>query len=288
MSTTKIAERPGSSAQPAGSLDEFKQRAREQWTDNPCGAHMGRPFEIGTREYFDAIEQFRYRVDAPWMIEAIGFDQFRGKKVLEVGVGTGTDLLSFARGGAVVTGIDLTPRSIEIARKRFQVYGYDADLSIGDGEQLSFPDNCFDLVYSFGVLHHTPNTESAIAEIRRVLRPGGRAIVMLYHRRSIWYGGGLILKRGVFQGRLLRMNIDEMLSRFTEYTETGARPLVKAYTKSEARRLFKEFRDVDVVVRHLNREDLRPIGRLLPAAVFQWLARNFGWNLVITAAKPLQ
>src|ERR1043165_6718006 len=162
----------------------WKQRAREQWGANPCGAHVARDYDFGTRQYFDAIEAYRYNVYAPWMQAAVGFDDFRGKRLLEIGCGTGTDLLQFARGGAQVTGLDLTPRSIEIARRRFAVYGQSGTFAIGDAENLAFPDESFDAVYSFGVLHHTPDTERAIREVHRVLRRGGRAIRMPFHRTS--------------------------------------------------------------------------------------------------------
>src|ERR1051325_11123359 len=101
----------------------WKARAREQWGANPCGAHIARDLEFGTRQYFDAIEAYRYVVYGPWMKTALGFNDYRGKRLLEIGCGTGTDLLQFARGGAEVTGLDLTPRSMEIARQRFAVYG---------------------------------------------------------------------------------------------------------------------------------------------------------------------
>ncbi|HEY7546967.1 MAG TPA: class I SAM-dependent methyltransferase, partial [Blastocatellia bacterium] len=107
--------------------DPHKQRTREQWSADPCGAHAARGLEPYSREYFDAIEDYRYRVYAPWMREAIGFERFRGRKLLEVGCGTGTDLLQFARGGASVTGYDITERSIEIARRRFDLYGLKGD-----------------------------------------------------------------------------------------------------------------------------------------------------------------
>src|SRR5438270_157089 len=100
----------------------WKARAREQWGANPCGAHVARDYRFGTREYFEAIEAYRYAVYAPWMKATLGFDTYRGKRLLEIGCGTGTDLLQFARGGAEVTGVDLTPRSIEVARQRFAVY----------------------------------------------------------------------------------------------------------------------------------------------------------------------
>src|SRR6185503_2725620 len=158
-------------------VDDYKRRTREQWGTNPCGAHAAGDLEVGTREYFDAIEAYRYNVDSPWLKEAVGFDRFQNRRLLEIGFGTGTDLLQFARAGALVTGVDLTPRSIEIARRRFVIYGQQGEFLIGDGENLSFPDESFDVVYSFGVLHHTPDTARAIREVHRVLRPRGQAIV---------------------------------------------------------------------------------------------------------------
>ena len=265
--------------------NQHKQRAREQWGANPCGAHVARGLEFGTREYFDALEDFRYNIDSPWLKRAVAFDRFRDKRLLEIGFGTGTDLLQFARGGALVTGLDLTPRSIEIARRRFEVYRQQAQFLIGDGENLSFPDESFDVVYSFGVLHHTPDTERAITEIHRVLRPGGQAIVMLYNRSSLFYWGGLIFKRGILRGNLFRYSVAEIMSRYVEYSETEGRPLVKAYRRTEARHLFRDFSDCEISVNQLTRRELRPFGRLLPEPGFQWLARRLGWNLLIKATR---
>jgi len=270
---------------PPAALSEWKQRAREQWGANPCGAHVAHDYPFGTREYFDAIQAYRYQDYAPWMKAALGFEAYRGKRLLEVGCGTGTDLLQFARGGAQVTGVDLTPRSIEIARRRFAVYDCAGTFAIGDAENLAFPDESFDVVYSFGVLHHTPDTEGAINEVHRVLRRGGRAVVMLYHRTSLYYWGALMLKRGVFGGELLRSRPAEMMSRYVEHTETAGRPLVKAYTRGEARRLFQGFSDCRISVTQLTRHELGGVGRALPESVFQWLAHHFGWNLIITATK---
>jgi len=265
--------------------DEFKRRAREQWTDNPCGAHVAAHLEFGTREYFDQIEDFRYRVYAPWMKRDLPFTAYKGKRLVEIGCGTGTDLLQFARAGAKVTGLDLTPRSIEIARKRFEVYGLPGEFLIGDAENLAFPDESFDGVYSFGVLHHTPETQKAIGEVFRILRPGCKATVMLYNRTSLWYWGAVILRRGLLKRDLLRMSAADIMSEAAEYTETGRRPLVKAFTAAAAREMFSQFEDVRVTVRQLCREDLGAIGRSMPNTVFDWLERNFGWNLIISATK---
>src|SRR5262249_9880779 len=155
-----------------------------------------------------------------------GFDKYAGKKLLEIGCGTGTDLLQFARGGAVVTGVDLTPRSIEIAQRRLEIYGQNGQFSQGDAENLEFADESFDVVYSFGVIHHTPDTERAVQEIHRVLKRGGKAIVMIYHRSSLYYWLGLMLKRGVLRGELCKYSPAEIMSRYVEHSETGGKPLV--------------------------------------------------------------
>jgi ubiquinone/menaquinone biosynthesis C-methylase UbiE len=282
-----VTESPNSQlrADNSGLSDVDKQRAREQWGANPCGANAARGLDFGTRDYFEAIAHERYNVYAPWMTEVIGFDRYPGRRLLEVGFGTGTDLLQFARGGARVTGVDLTPRSIDIAQRRFEVYGLKGQFLIGDGEYLSFPDASFDVVYSFGVLHHTPDTARAIREVHRVLRPGGEAIVMLYNRNSLAYWGGFVFKHGILKGRLLSCSIDEIMSRYAEHSETGGRPLVKAYTRAEAGRLFADFSHCDITVNQLTRRELRPFGPLLPESVFSWFARTFGWNLLIRATR---
>jgi ubiquinone/menaquinone biosynthesis C-methylase UbiE len=266
-------------------LDADKRRAQEQWGANPCGAHVAKEFAFGTREYFDAIEDYRYNIYAPWMKQLIGFDNYSGKRLLEVGCGTGSDSLQFARGGVIFTGVDLTPRSIEIARKRFEVYQQQGEFVLSDAENLDFPDENFDVVYSFGVIHHTPDTERAATEIHRVLKRGGKAIVMVYHRASLYYWGGIILKRGLLRGELLKASPNELMSRYVEHTETGGRPLVKAYTRSEVRKMFSMFSDCKVEVNQLTRPELGILGHVMPESMFQWLARNFGWNLIITATK---
>src|SRR6266705_4557760 len=205
---------------------EEKQRAREQWSEDPCGAVYGREQEFGTREFFDAVERHRYTEYAPWMPAVMGFNDFAGARLLEVGCGMGTDLLQFARGGAKVTGVDLTPRSIEISRQHLSVYGERGDFAITDCENLPFADESFDIVYSNGVLHHTPDTALAVKAIHRVLRAGGQARVMLYHRRSFAYWGEVILRHGILKGEFLRGNSPaEIMSKYVEFNEGGGCPL---------------------------------------------------------------
>src|SRR3954453_9084416 len=202
------------------SLVEEKVRAREQWGQDPCGAEYDREHELGTREFFDEVERYRYQEYAPWMPRLMEFEKFRGARLLEVGCGMGTDLLQFARGGARCTGVDLTPRSVEITRHRFKLYGADGNFMLSDGEHLPFRSESFDVVYSNGVLHHTPDTAGAIREVYRVLRRGGQARVMLYHRGSINYWGQIILRHGLLRGELLRgHSAEEIMSRHVEVNE---------------------------------------------------------------------
>ena len=267
-------------------LAEEKLRAREQWGQDPCGAEYAREHELGTREFFDAVERNRYTDYAPWMPEVMGFDQYRGASLLEIGCGMGSDLLQFARGGALVTGVDLTPRSIEITRHRFALYGQRGSFMISDGERLPFKGNTFDVVYSNGVLHHTPDTQGAINEVHRVLRPGGVAKVMLYHRNSLNYWIEIVLRRGVLGGEYLRgRSSEEIMSRVIEFSEHEARPLVKVYSRKQAKELFGQFSDVRVDVEQLTRAELRFLSPLVSGSLFERLAHRMGWTLIITAQK---
>lgn len=267
-------------------LSQEKQRAREQWGEDPCGAEGDRESEFGTREFFNSIERVRYQQYAPWMPELMGFNQFSGARLLEVGCGMGTDLLQFSRGGALCTGIDLTPRSIAITRHRFELFGEKGDFMIADGERLPFADGSLDVVYSNGVLHHTPDTAGAILELHRVLKPGGIAKVMVYHKNSINYWGEMMLHRGLLRGELIRGHSPEdIMSRWVEYSEHGGRPLVKAYSRQHARTLFSKFREVKIDVEQLLRRELPLLGHIIPESLFGSLRTNFGWNLIVTARK---
>jgi ubiquinone/menaquinone biosynthesis C-methylase UbiE len=267
-------------------LVEEKLRAREQWGQDPCGAEYDREHELGSREFFDEVERYRYQEYAPWMPRLMEFENFRGKRLLEVGCGMGTDLLQFARGGARCTGIDLTPRSVEITRHRFRLYGVDGNFMISDGERLPFQSESFDVVYSNGVLHHTPDTAGAIRELHRVLRPGGTAKVMLYHRSSLNYWIEIVLRRGVLGLEFLRgRSAEEIMSRVIEFSDHDARPLVKVYSRKQMHQLFGMFRDVRVDVEQLMRDELRFLSPLVSEAMFSKLRKKIGWNVIVTAKK---
>ncbi len=266
-------------------LEKDKQRAREQWTEDPCGALYGNKQEFGTREFFDRVERHRYTEYAPWMPSVMGFNKFAGARLLEIGCGMGTDLLQFARGGAHCTGVDLTPRSVEITRHHFALYDMCGDFLITDGEKLPFGDESFDVVYSNGVLHHTPNTARAVREAHRVLRPGGIAKVMLYHRHSLNYWGEMILHRGVLRGEFLRGHSPErIMSRWVEYSEHNGNPLVKVYSRRQARTLFRDFREVATQIEQLTRPELGLLSNISDGLLDR-LRRRIGWNVIVTAKK---
>jgi len=268
------------------SLAEEKLRAREQWGQDPSGAEYDREHELGTREFFDSIERHRYSEYATWMPRLMGFENFPGARLLEVGCGMGTDLLQFWRGGAHCVGIDLTPRSIEITQHRFKLYGAGGAFMISDGEHLPFGDESFDVVYSNGVLHHTPDTAGAIREVHRVLRPGGTAKVMLYHRHSLNYWVEIVLRRGLLGGEFLRgRSAEEIMSRVIEFSDHEARPLVKVYSRKQARALFSLFKDVKVEVEQLTRDELRFLSAFISEKMLDRLRKRIGWNVIVTAVK---
>lgn len=267
-------------------LAQEKLRAREQWGQDPCGAVYDREHELGTLAFFDEVERYRYQEYAPWMPRVMEFEKFRGARLLEVGCGMGTDLLQFARGGARCTGIDLTPRSIEITRHRFKLYGAEGNFMISDGEHLPFRSESFDVVYSNGVLHHTPDTAGSIREVHRVLRPDGVAKIMLYHRNSLNYWIEIVLRRGVLGLEFLRgRSAEEIMSRVIEFSDHDARPLVKVYSRKQVRELFKMFKDVRVEVEQLMRSELRLLSPLVSDSLLDRLCKTIGWNVIITAKK---
>ncbi len=267
-------------------LAQEKLRAREQWGQDPCGAVYDREHELGTLAFFDEVERYRYKEYAPWMPRVMEFEECRGARWLEVGCGMGTDLLQFARGGARCTGVDLTPRSVEITRHRFKLYGADGNFMLSDGEHLPFQPESFDVVYSNGVLHHTPDTAGSIREVHRVLRPGGVAKIMLYHRHSLNYWVEIVLRRGVLGLEFLRgRSVEDIMSRVIEFSDHDARPLVKVYSRKQVRELFGMFKDVRVEVEQLMRTELRFLSPLVSDSMFDRLCKSIGWNVIITAKK---
>jgi len=162
------------------------QRVRTFWDTEPCGDPFIRRLTDRRRDFFSKCRELRYRTE--WHIPGFAsFADAHGKQVLEIGCGDGVDGVMFAAHGARYTGVDLTEEAVDATRRHFAVEGLDGQFRQENAEQLSFADDSFDIVYSFSALHHTPTPERAVREVHRVLKPGGVALVMLYHRNSFNY-----------------------------------------------------------------------------------------------------
>jgi ubiquinone/menaquinone biosynthesis C-methylase UbiE len=261
--------------------DEYKDQVQKQWNYNPVGSQHARQSQPHTLEWFLEVEKHRYGVYAPWMPATMEMAAHAGRDVLEIGGGMGTDLAQFAAHGANVTDLDLSVGHLQLAEENFRLRGLRGRFIHHDAESLPFSDGSFDVVYSNGVLHHTPNTVDVVREIHRVLRPGGKAIVMFYAEHSYHYWRKLVWGLGVKEGLLERVSMGEIMSRSVERTANEAKPLVKVYTKARLRALFKEFGRVEIVQRQLLAEEL-------PAGL-RWTAPaaepRLGWNLIVKATK---
>jgi ubiquinone/menaquinone biosynthesis C-methylase UbiE len=181
---------------------KLKQQVHAFWNAQSCDTQVAKA-EPFSKQYFEEIEAFRY-FDQPFIHAFAQFTRFRGKRVLEVGFGAGTDFIQWLRAGVLATGVDLTEEALQNLSRRIETYGLPAPEHIGiaDAEKLPFADHSFDLGYSFGVLHHTPDTEKAIRELVRVVKPGGEIKLMLYNRRSIYVFNRWV-KYALLRGRLL-------------------------------------------------------------------------------------
>lgn len=164
---------------------ELTDQVHGFWNKASCDTHIAAADKF-SMDYFEEIENYRY-YDQPFIHKFAQFSRYHGKEVLEIGFGAGTDFIQWLRAGAVATGIDLTEEALANLQQRIKIYGLPQprQLVVGSAEDLPFPTSSFDLVYSFGVLHHCADTPRALREAVRVLRPGGELKIMLYNRHSI-------------------------------------------------------------------------------------------------------
>lgn len=264
-------------------------RVRAFWQARACGEVYAEGETL--REQFESQARARYSLE-PYLRPFARFDEGRGRDVLEIGVGMGADHLEWARAGPrSLTGVDLTAHAIELTRARLAIHGVGSRLLVADAERLPFADASFDLVYSWGVIHHSPDTPRAASEIRRVLRPGGQARVMIYQHRSL-VGAMLWFRFGLLSGRPWR-SWREIYARHLES------PGTKAYTPEEASALFADLAPIEVRA-ELSPGDLllgaagqRHQGllldvarRLYPRWAVRQLLRGFGLHLLVEGTRP--
>lgn len=262
------------------------------WNSRPCNLkHSSEP--VGTRAYFDEVEERKYFVE-PHIPVFAQFDRWKGKRVLEIGCGIGTDTLNFARAGAEVTAVDLSEESLKLARQRANIFGFEDRIHFfqANAEELSkiVPPQPFDLVYSFGVIHHTPRPEKVVEQIRmHYVKSGTLLKIMVYHRNST-KAAGILFSEGLAGFR----NPERAIAKHSE-AQTGC-PVTYTYTRDSARRLLKGFDIKRMEVEHIfsyqipEYREYRYVKkwyyRVLPRPLFRWLEKNWGWHLCITAEAP--
>lgn len=265
-----------------------KEGVRAFWDEASCGEEL---YLAGqSADDYNHQAQMRYQLE-PYIRDFAQFESAAGKRVLEIGVGLGADHEQFARAGAQLSGIDLTDRAIANTRQRLAIFGLKSDLQVGDAEALPFADATFDMVYSWGVIHHSPDTPTAAREIMRVLAPGGRFAVMIYHRYSM-VGYMLWLRYALLTLRPFQ-SLDRIYSLYLES------PGTKAYSLAEARALFASAQRVQArtVLTHGDllegQAGQRHTGRLLSLARRLWPRRlisslfpTHGLFLLVEGYKP--
>lgn len=273
-------------------IASLKPQVKEHWEQETCGTRYGDAQD--RRSYFAEIAAARYHLE-PYIPAFAGFDTAQGKRVLEIGVGAGSDFQKWCEHALHVTGVDLTEAAISLTKERLELHSISPEqyfLQTADAENLPFTDNSFDLVYSWGVLHHTPDTVRAFQEVFRLLKPGGTVKAMIYHVPS-WAGFMLYLRYGLARGRVGK----SMKNAIFEHLES---PGTKAYTLSEADELLRSvgFREIDLSTK-LSPGDLlqiRPsakyqswlaklIWKVYPRWLVRMLGHRFGLYLLIEAKK---
>jgi ubiquinone/menaquinone biosynthesis C-methylase UbiE len=228
---------------------------------------------VGTKGFFEDLDEYRFD-KLRYLPEVVNFNLYAGRSVLEVGCGVAIDLVRFAQGGAEVTGVDLARQSIDLAKKYFEHCGLNGDLRLGNGEELDFPDDSFDVVYAHGVIQYTANARKMVDELRRVVKPGGEVIMMVYNRIS-WLN---------FLSNTLGVGL-----------EHEDAPVLNKYSISEFKELLKDFSEVRIIperfpVKSRLQKGLKaaffnlffvPAFNLIPRAI----TRNTGWHIMAFASK---
>lgn len=251
------------------------QEIKAYWEDTPPMSFVGENLS------YQEKRSFRYALQ-DYMQNAFQFGGFRGKLVLDIGCGAGIDSAEFCQGGADVVSLDLTCTASRLTRNLLREAGFSPRVLQAEATRLPFKPDTFDCVYCFGVLHHFGSAGKAIAEISRVLKPGGQIMAMLYHKDSLLYAYSIVYLRGIKEGWLNRLSLDDILSKYSERRE-GC-PYTRAYTKSEAHELFRPYLEQIQITVHYNCLDL-PSSRKVKVELSD--EYELGWHLVVKGSKAV-
>lgn len=262
------------------------QDVQNYWDSRPCNIRHS-PREIGSIEYFNDVEARKYFVE-PHIPDFAEFGRWKDKKVLEIGCGIGTDTINFARAGAEVTAMDYSEESLKIAKQRAKVFDLPIKFYHADAERISevIPVEKYDLVYSFGVIHHTPHPLKAVAEIKKYMDKDSVFKIMVYSRNSYktWW---IILKYGL--GQFWKK--DKLIAKYSE-AQTGS-PVTYSYTKNSISTLLDGFKIDDMFIDHIfpysipeyKKYQYKKVWyfRVLPNFLFRQMEKTWGWHLCVSA-----
>lgn len=278
---------------------DLNNKVADWWNSNPFTYNPLEQKEIIPDQHFYQEVNRKFIKWTPWgqsdqrpLSGVINYESLAGKRVLDIAIGTGWSTEQFARAGANVSGIDLTPKAVEFAKKRFAVSGLpEADIRVADAQALPWPDNTFDFVLAWGCLMHMPRTEQAISEIYRVLKPGGRMAAMMYNKHSLHWWWFIWLSKGILRGKLLKLSAQQLANRYTDGVYQGGNELTKFYSKKQIKTMFSQFSSCSVVIRDVTTpidhwpHRYLPLGRLLPKKIRNYLTTIVGQSLWIEASK---
>jgi ubiquinone/menaquinone biosynthesis C-methylase UbiE len=283
------------------------------WNENPVGSNFI-AYEQD-KSFYEKYDQFRYTLEnhIPGELDKI---DFRGKKVLEIGLGQGADSMQLINRGALYNGIDLTEESVRRVKERFALFNKPyQEVQVANAEQIPYADNTFDIVYSHGVIHHSPHIEKIVQEIHRVLKPGGQAVIMLYHKSSYNYHisirilrrvGLLLLMPFPFLAKLISKVTGESVERINRHkyhfkregmsyfnmknfihrsTDGPDNVYASVWTDASSRKLFSAFKNITTSVHFLNERHLMGVQHILPRSLKNSMSHKYGWHLWIKATK---
>lgn len=271
-------------------------RITKWWDEHPFTYFV--EGEEGSWEYFRNIDRKFLKwvpyaqTGYPFLTSYIDMYGLRGKAVLDIACGTGLLTEQFVRMGADVTAIDIAPKAVELTKRRLALEHLDAKVLVADAQHLPFPDESFDLVCAWGCLMHMPDTEKAIHEIWRVLRPGGTMLAMMYHKNSVHLRYAIQFYKGIIRLQYLTYDNQSLVNRHTDGFLVGGNELAKFYSRREFQGLFKNFRNVVIRIDdHPSMPEklphpLLPLGKLLPNFLKQKICQCFGMTAIIQGAKP--